>query len=330
MMQRLTTGVVLVLVVASAAGCASGSASGSREAASATVVHTQSSVAGRFDIGGGRSMYLECSGTGAPTVVLVSGQRSSALDWHTSHSSARPPAAPVYEELARSHRVCAYDRPGTVVGDAFSRSDPIHQPTNAARSAADLRALLAAAGEQGPFVLVGHSIGGLIVRLYAATHPDEVSGMVLIDAASEFLQDAETPSQWTIQRALMKVDASQIPESVAEYPDIETWDIDASFAQLRSAPPLRPMPLVVLSADEKLAPLFPAMIASGALPSGTPPDFGAIVDAAQAKAQARLAELVPGAVHVTRTNSGHDIHQIQPQLVVDAVSRTIAAATGRG
>ena len=83
------------------------------------------------------------------------------------------------------------------------------------------------------------------------------------------------------------------------------------------------MPLVVLSADELLGPLFPTMIASGAVPAGTPPGFGATFDAAQAKAQARLAELVPDAVHVTQTNSGHDIHLLQPQLVVDAVHEVI-------
>ena len=311
-LMRVAAFVALTLVTGLAAGCTSAQARGD--------------VAGRFDIGGGRSMYLECSGTGSPTVVLVSGQRSSALEWHTSQSTAKPPALPAYEALARSHRVCAYDRPGTVVGTGKSRSDPVRQPTDAAKATADLRSLLAAAGEKGPFVLVGHSIGGLIARLFAATHSDDVQGLVLVDAASEFLQDAETPTQWRIQRALMKVDASQIPDSVAEYPDIETWDIDASFAQLRGAPPLRAMPMVVLSADELLAPVFPKMIRSGAVPAGTPADFGATFDAAQAKAQARLAQLVPGAVHITRTNSGHDIHLIQPQLVVDAARQVIAGS----
>lgn len=320
--------VTLALVTGAVAGCAAqaptASDTATTTAAPSIVTATRESVAARFDIGGGRSMYLECAGTGSPTVVLVSGQRSSALEWHTSESAATPPAPPVFEELSQTNRVCAYDRPGTVVGDKTSRSDPVRQPTDAARSAADLHALLAAAGEQGPFVVVGHSIGGTIARLYASTYPDDVTGMVLVDAASEFLQDAETPEQWRIQRKLMRVDASQIPESVAEYPDIETWDIDATFAQLRAAPSLRQIPLVVLSADEQLAPLVPGMIASGAVPADTPPDFGATVDAAQAKAQARLAKLVPGAQHITKTHSGHNIHLIQPQIVVDAV-RSVTA-----
>lgn len=321
--------VVLALAAGAVASCASQGPGASGEAttsASASAMPTRESFATTFDIGGGRSMYLECSGTGSPTVVLVSGQRSSAFEWHTTESATTPPAPPVFEEIARTQRVCAYDRPGTVVGDKTSRSDPVRQPTDAAKATADLHALLAAAGEQGPFVVVGHSIGGTIARLFASTYPDDVTGMVLVDAASEFLQDAETPEQWRIQRKLMRVDASQIPESVAEYPDIETWDIDATFAQLRAAPPLRQMPMVVLSADEQLAPLFPGMIASGAVPADTPPDFGVTVDAAQAKAQARLARLVPGTEHVTETRSGHNIHLIQPQLVVDAVRSVTASA----
>lgn len=267
-------------------------------------------------------MYLECSGAGSPTVVLVSGLRSSAAEWRTSASTSSPPAPPVFDELARHRRVCAYDRPGTVVGDGPGRSDPVPQPTNATEAAADLHALLAAAGEKGPFLLVGHSIGGTVARLYATTYADDVGGLVLVDAASEFLQDNETPDQWKVQRKLMAVDAADIADSVAEYPDIERFDIDATFAALRDAPPLRPMPLTVLSADELLGPQFPAMIASGALPADTPPDFGTIFDPAQAKAQARLAQLQPDALHITRTNSGHNIHMIQPQLVSDAIRLT--------
>jgi pimeloyl-ACP methyl ester carboxylesterase len=95
-----------------------------------------------------------------------------------------------------SSRACACDRPGTPVGEKPSRSDPVSQPTTAKDVVADLHALLSAAGEPGPCVLVGHSYGSLIVRLYASTYK-EVSGLVLIDALSEGLQDAETPEQWT-------------------------------------------------------------------------------------------------------------------------------------
>jgi pimeloyl-ACP methyl ester carboxylesterase len=150
-------------------------------------------------------MYVECAGAGSPTVVLVSGLRGSAQEWKTTESRATPPAPPVFGEVAKITRVCAYDRPGTVVGDKFSRSDPAPQPTTSAGAAEQLHRTMSAAGERGPFVLVGHSIGGTIVRVYATTFPDEVRGMVLIDPPSEFLRDNETPDQWKIQRRLRRL-----------------------------------------------------------------------------------------------------------------------------
>jgi pimeloyl-ACP methyl ester carboxylesterase len=274
--------------------------------------------AGLVDIGGGRKMYLKCSGRGSPTVVVVGGLRASADDWTTSNKST--PA--VFTGVARFTRVCACDRPGTPVGEKPSRSDPVPQPTTAKDAVADLHALLSAAGEAGPCVLVGHSYGGLIVRLYASTYPREVSGLVLIDALSEGLQDAETPEQWTIQRKLIEGD---VRESVAVYPALERIDVDRSLKQIRAAPPLRSVPLVVLSADRPWGPQVPPMIAAGKLPADIPPDFGYVTDVAQKKAQERLARLVPNEKHITNTNSGHEIHKEQPQLVIDAIREVVEA-----
>ena len=109
--------------------------------------------AGSVDIGGGRKMYLKCSGTGSPTVVLVGGLRASANDWDISDKS-KPT---VFTGVGNFTRVCACDRPGTPVGEKPSRSDPVPQPTTAKDAVADLHVLLSAAGEAGPYVLVGHS-----------------------------------------------------------------------------------------------------------------------------------------------------------------------------
>ena len=122
------------------------------------------------------------------------------------------------------------------------------------QAVADLHALLRAAGEARPCVLVGHSYGGLVVRLYASTYPEDVSGLVLVDALTEGLRDAETPEQWTIQRKLLE---GEIRESLVLYPALERNDPDGSFEQVRAAPPLRPLPLVVLSAEPALGATSP-------------------------------------------------------------------------
>jgi pimeloyl-ACP methyl ester carboxylesterase len=267
---------------------------------------------GLVDIGGGRKMYLECRGAGSPTVVLVAGLKGSAEDWNITKQS-KPT---VFAEVAKFSRVCAYDRPGTPVGEKPSRSDPVPQPTTAGDAVADLRALLNSAGEAKPYVLVGHSYGGLVVRLYASAYPKDVCGLVLVDALSEELRNAETPEQWAIQRKLMEGD---IRESLILYPALERNDPDRSFDQIRAAPRLRPLPLIVLSADRPWGPQIPSMVAEGKLPASVPTAFGYVTDAAQKKAQEKLAHLVPDAKHITNTNSGHEIHKEQPQLVVDAI-----------
>ncbi len=274
--------------------------------------------AGLIDIGGGRKMYLECHGIGSPMVVLVGGLRASAEDWSIADKSA--PA--VFPEASKFTRVCAYDRPGTPVGEKPSRSDAVPQPTTAGDAVADLHALLSAAGEAKLYLLVGHSYGGLIVRLYASTYPEDVSGLVLVDALSEGIQDAETPEQWAIQRKLIEGD---VRESLALYPALERIDLDRSFDQIRAALPLRPLPLVVLSADRPWGPQIPSMIAEGKLAADVPPDFGYVTDAAQKRAQERLAKLVPDAKHITDTNSGHEIHKEQPQLMIDSIRQVVNA-----
>ena len=276
-------------------------------------------TAGRVEIEEGRALYLECRGEGVPPVVIVAGAKASAEDW----TESVPGKPDVFDAIAGFTRVCAYDRPGTPVGgEPRSRSDPVAQPRSAALAAADLEALIAAAGIATPVVLVAHSYGGVIARLFARTHPDDVAGMVLVDALSEGLRAAETPEEWATQLGLLSGDMT---ETLKLYPEIEQLSIDESFDALEAAPPLRPMPLAVLSADHPWGPLVAGLIADGTLAPDTPPNAGYVTDRAAKVSQARLAAAVPGARHVTDTDSGHEIHKDQPQLVIDQIRDVVEA-----
>ena len=246
---------------------------------------------------GGRELYRSLIGTGGPTVVLESGANDSAAPWFAIESA-----------VASFARVFSYDRSNTVAG----ASDPAPVPRTGEDVVADLHALLTAADEPGPYVLVGHSIGGLFVRLYASTYPDEVAGLVLVDSSHE--------EQDVRRRELFS------PEVWAAYQQmiisIEGLDFGASFAQMREAraeSPLRSMPLVVLTAGQS------------ADPATLPPDWPEEEDAALwTELQEDLAGLVPGSRHVVAEESGHYIHQSQPDLVVEAIRAVVAAVQDPG
>jgi pimeloyl-ACP methyl ester carboxylesterase len=117
---------------------------------------------------GGRRMNVSCVGNGAPVVVLDAGLGGSAFDWRR-----------VQQKIALHTRVCAYDRAG------MGFSDPAPAPRDADAVVRDLHALLQRAAIAPPYVLVGHSLGGMHVRLFADRYPREVAGMVLVDPATE-------------------------------------------------------------------------------------------------------------------------------------------------
>ena len=118
------------------------------------------------DVGGYR-LHLNCTGTGAPTVVLLNGLGETSPLW-----------ARVQPAVAATTRVCAYDR----AGQGWSDDSP--NPADATTAATDLHRLLTAAGESGPYVLAGHSSGGVHALTYTHLYPNDVAGVVLLDSAS--------------------------------------------------------------------------------------------------------------------------------------------------
>jgi pimeloyl-ACP methyl ester carboxylesterase len=274
--------------------------------------------ASRFVIGAGRMMYLECRGSGSPTVLLLSGLDAAADLWH----EAKQQAPTVYAAVGRHTRVCAYDRPGTPLADGQpSRSDPVAQPTDARSAVDDLHSLLRAGNVPKPYVLAAHSYAGLIARIYAATYPRQVVGMLLIDVLSPELRAQMTGSEWSTWTT-----ANARPlDSIAQYPALERINFDESLDEVEPAGPIAPMPLAVLSADKTFAEVVPQLIDSGGLPASTPRDFGTVIDRTNVIAQRQLAALVPGAVQITRTHSGHDIMVDNAPLVTRWIRSVIAA-----
>jgi pimeloyl-ACP methyl ester carboxylesterase len=256
--------------------------------------------------------------------MLEAGSGNNADVWDTvaleiAHASDAGATA-VLPGVAAFTRVCAYDRPGTAIdADHRSRSDPAPMPRTASDAVADLHALIEGAGIPGPYVLVGHSLGGIIVRLYAATYPHEIAGVVLVDASHEEqyarFQAALTAEQWANLQ-------QQGQAGLADDPERERMDFDASFAQLRAAAthPLPPLPLVVLTHGDATSPLF-SPEAQAALPADFPWDA---LEAVWQELQDELAALVPGARHVIATKSGHYIQVEQPELVIEAIRQVVA------
>jgi CubicO group peptidase (beta-lactamase class C family)/pimeloyl-ACP methyl ester carboxylesterase len=270
--------------------------------------------AGLIDIGAGRKMHLECSGSGSPTVILESGYRNDADIWS---AELEPGMSPVFSQVTKFTRVCAYDRPGTFLDpDHLGRSTAVPMPRTAHDLVSDLHALLQTADVPGPYVFAAHSFGGIFARLYASTYPKEVVGMVLVDALSEKVRTGLTPEQWNLY---VDFGFTKPTPGLEKYKDIETLDVNASLDQMEkagSAEPLRPMPLFVLTQGQPfdLSPWQPL-----------PADFPGALDKAWHTSQDALATLAPNAKHKIATKSSHYIQAQEPQLVIDAIKQVVEA-----
>ena len=266
----------------------------------------------------GRSIHLNCTGEGSPTVVLESGLGGGSLDWGL-----------VQPEVAMFSRVCSYDRAGI----AWSSSSD--GPRDAIKITDELHKLLGAAHIAPPFVLVGHSIGGVYVQMFAARFHNEVAGVVLIDSSHEsqlsrisgipgfvpYLAKASAPIG--IARIVNNLeDAPNFsPEAKAKRAALysrnasvyasadEMSAISDSLAQLRDAPMrLGDKPLFVLSRG---------------LREGTSPE----IEAAWRELQIELADRSSNGKLVIAEKSGHYIHFSEPELVVDAIRKVVRATS---
>jgi pimeloyl-ACP methyl ester carboxylesterase len=143
-----------------------------------------------IDLGGYR-LHLDCEGKGSPIVILSSGGGGFSTDW-----------ALVQSKAAAFTRVCSYDRSGA----AWSDLGP--KPRTKDQEAFDLHRLMIAAGESGPYVLVGQSMGGMVARIFTQNYPKDVVGLILVDALSE---DAQLSMNGAMHRVRLLAKARTIP-----------------------------------------------------------------------------------------------------------------------
>jgi pimeloyl-ACP methyl ester carboxylesterase len=270
------------------------------------------------DIGGGRSLFVQCRGTGRPTVILESGIHDSSEYWASAEPIAPAIGPDVYSAVAAHTRVCRYDRPGTIIpGDAPSltdRSTPVSNPRTVADTAADLEALIVAAGLEGPFVLVGHSFGGWLQTYFAQTHADQVAGLVLVDAVSARMPEFFGP-RWPAYEKVLNF----VPGALGSDPASERFDVLASVALADRAPKLRSdLPMAVISKTEP----FP-------LPADVRGFTAADLERTWRRTQAALAALVPNTPHVVAEGSDHYIQVREPDLVTATIVLVLDRARQR-
>ena len=323
--------------------------------ATAADVHWQSNAGtapypppGRLvDIGGWR-LHLDCTGEptpGRPTVVLEAGVGDFSVEWTL-----------VQPGVARFARVCSYDR----AGDGWSDLGP--HPRTFRQIVYELHTLLERAGERGPYILVGHSYGGWLARLYQSTHPGEVAGMVLVDAGADDPQRIAPDGK--VVRSSDLVTGRAIPAVKTSGPlrvsDIPPGALDQMQAGLADAsrranePPRDKLPKDAQLARtwalgqlghvaaavnpfeiEELAALrtaragkeslgdLPLIVITRGKPEDTGPDAAA-ADIGHRKDHARIAALSRRGKQIIATNSGHHVQIEQPDLVIQAVQDLIA------
>jgi pimeloyl-ACP methyl ester carboxylesterase len=244
---------------------------------------------------GGYQVFTSQAGSGEPVIVFESGLGEDTSTWQN-----------VQSKVAQFARTFTYDRAGLGKSDASSNAKTVEQMVK------ELHAVLNAAHVSPRYVLVGHSLGGAVVELYAHTYPDEVAGLVLVDPEDGRLLEqleARLPKQeWQArENALAQMMAGASPAQKAEIEGSKK-----SGPPLAAALPLPRVPVVLLTGTLK-DPSFP----------GNPMEQDLKLEL-----QNEFLKNVPQSEHVLVPNSRHYIQDDAPQLVIDAIQKVVNLSKG--
>ena len=268
---------------------------------------------------GSHRLHIHCTGEGSPSVIFESGLGGTSLDW----SRVQPP-------VSEFTRTCSYDRAG------YGWSEPGPRPRHAVRLAAELDRLLLYARVPPPYVLVGHSFGGLAIRIFAARREQAVAGLVLVDAVHERqfqhmkAAGVRTPTAPTGRRFVI-VNPGIVPEGLPEsvkplaqrlaampkavralYGELQ-W-MRASARQVGSIPRVPDAPVIVLSRGPR---------------SGDACMETVRLDEAWLDLQHHLAASMNNGVLQIVDDSGHHIHLDRPEQIVAAIRALVEAVRNR-
>lgn len=295
----LAVGILLIVALMSCAAPADSTQPVLPTATQTTTPPPRPTLSGdKIDVGG-FNLYIDCKGTGNVTVILESGLEGDVVTWKNVHP-----------EVAKFTRVCRYDRAG------LAHSDYGPTPRDAKLTAQDLHTLLTKANIAPPYILVGHSFGGLLIRRFAFDHSDEVSGMIFIDSLQE--------DWWDEALALLPSDSANDDARLASFRlylrdgwrdpsnNFEAMDIPAVVGQIRETGDFGDMPITVLTAGNFTV-----------LNPGLPSDLETALANLFAEEQSRLAVLSSNGVQIIVPDTGHNMPRENPQAVVDAIREMV-------
>ena len=289
-MKITSTALAAITLALATAACGSSDAPDDASASPASISTPSTTAAqrptGTFDelvaISSGR-LHVRCSGTGESTVLLIAGWDHASEDW-----------ADVEPTIAETTRVCAYDRFGTGTSDAPAK------PQTFDMQVADLHELLEEIGEPGPYVVVGHSFGGAEAVTFASTYPDEVAGLLLVDAS---------PTTWP--DTVCSVPAYAGGCAVMRDPSQgERLDVFPAFEDVAAITSLGDIPMTVMAAADRS-------------PDGLSPEELTRITAAWSSGTNAWAQLSTRSRIVTVQDTGHAIQTDQPAIVIAEVTRLL-------